>query len=92
MNTSRCPACGRPFSLKFEAGRVLAWCAWGPCPSTVANAGAEGEDAQEAGAILFDRVQEDLARVDQERLDHTEAQDLANHRAARSLKFPWTSA
>lgn len=45
-----CPCCNRQLSFGFEISEnaFIAWCGYGPCRSTKANAGAFGRTALEA--------------------------------------------
>lgn len=57
MTTKSCPECGQPLHAKLEAGLVTLWCAYGPCPSWVANDGATAPTAEEAFAKLSEAVE-----------------------------------
>jgi hypothetical protein len=47
----KCPACAHPLSVERVAGGDFSvWCGFGPCPSNVANDGAQ--DRSITGAIL----------------------------------------
>jgi hypothetical protein len=45
-----CPACGKKLSTGFEIREheFIAWCGFGPCPSTKANNGASGKTESDA--------------------------------------------
>lgn len=60
MTTKPCPQCEQPLHVKLEAGLVTLWCAYGPCPSWVANKGATAPTFEEAFTKLCDAVEAEL--------------------------------
>lgn len=50
-----CPACGKPLHVGFELAEnsFVAYCGYGPCPSTKANEGCFGRSEEQAMANLM---------------------------------------
>lgn len=64
MNTHRCPVCDHKLQhvIEIDKGRQVhvIWCSNGPCPSQVANDGAEGCTLEEAFKKLRKNIDKEL--------------------------------
>jgi len=60
-----CPVCELPLSLEDTlSGGIAAFCAWGKCPSYVANNGAEAKTEDDAFRRLQGLIEQEITQND----------------------------
>lgn len=59
-----CPCCDHPLDVSSaDMNQLILWCAYGPCPSYVANEGAEAETEAAAYADLAAKVEAEQEQI-----------------------------